>query len=113
MYNINNGTIQVVASTRVTTRNLKGLVADTSIASICSVTFMEPSSAPMFDPTFPAVMRPVTNGANARIIAMATSDGSQEVAPNSDNEGRLCFVNTMPVIKPVSVIQGTDFTPTA
>src|SRR3982751_3398998 len=111
MYNINNGTIQVVDNTRVTTRNLNGLVADTSMASICSVTFMEPSSAPIFDPTFPAVIRPVTRGASALIIAMVTNDGNQDSAPNSDKDGRLCFVNTIPVINPVSVTKARDRTP--
>ena len=41
------------------------MVADTSIASICSVTFIDPSSAAIFDPTFPAQIRAVTSGANA------------------------------------------------
>src|SRR5688572_28440643 len=112
MYNINNGTIHVVANTRVETRNLNGLVADTSMASICSVTFIEPSSAPILEPTLPAVINPVTNGASARTIAIATNAGNQEAAPNSANDGRLCLVNTMPVINPVNVIRGKDFTPT-
>src|SRR3954469_6930604 len=96
IYNINNGTMKEVASTRVTTKNLKGLVADTSIASICSVTFMEPSSAPMFEPTFPALIKPVTNGASALTMAIVTSDGNHDLAPKSDNEGRLCLVKTIP-----------------
>jgi len=98
----------VVASTLVTTRYLKALTPDTSIASICSVTFMDPNSAPMLDPTFPAQIRAVTNGASARIMAMATSDGNQEVAPNSANDGRDCLVNTSPVINPVMEISAND-----
>src|SRR5579875_3861177 len=104
LYSISIGIIKVVASTRVTTKNLNGLTADTSMASICSVTFIEPNSAPMLEPTFPAAINAVTKGANARIIAMETKDGSHELAPNVDNEGRDCLVNTMPVMKPVSVI---------
>ena len=80
--------MKVVAMTRVTTKNLNGFVAETSIASICSVTFIEPNSAPMFEPTFPAAINAVTNGANALTTAIEISEGSQEVAPNSDNEGR-------------------------
>ncbi len=98
----------VVAMTRVTTRNLNGLTAETSIASICSVTRIEPSSAPMLEPTRPALMSEVMSGANARTMAMETSEGSQEVAPNSMSEGRDCLVNTMPVMKPVSEISGSD-----
>src|SRR5688500_14183470 len=97
VYIIKIGIIKVVANTRVTTRNLNGLIADTSIASICSVTFIEPNSAPMFDPTLPAQIRAVTKGAKARMMAMETSDGSQDVAPNSANDGRDCLVKTRPV----------------
>ena len=102
------GNIDVVANTRVTTKYLNGLMAETSIASICSVTFMEPSSAPMFDPTLPAAIKAVTKGAKARIMAIATNDGNHEVAPNSANEGRDCLVKTSPVIKPVSEMSGRE-----
>src|SRR5438067_11746752 len=96
VYNINIGIITEVAITRVTTRNLKGLVADTSMASICSVTFMEPNSAPILEPTFPAQISDVTNGANARIMAIEISEGSHEDAPKVCKEGRDCLVNTIP-----------------
>jgi hypothetical protein len=46
--------INVAANTLVTTRYLKGFVPLTSIASICSVTFIDPSSAPILEPIFPA-----------------------------------------------------------
>src|SRR6187402_3222625 len=103
----------VVASTRVHTRYLKGLVPDTSIASICSVTRMEPNSAPMLEPTLPAAISAVTNGANARIIAIDTSDGSHEVAPNSANDGRDCLVKITPTINPVTDIKVNERTPTS
>src|ERR1700710_2494277 len=64
-YIISTGCIKVAPITRVTTKNLNGLVAETSIASICSVTFIEPNSAPIFEPTLPAVINAVTNGASA------------------------------------------------
>src|SRR5688572_3729805 len=107
-YNIRIGNINVVAKTRVTTKNWNGRTADTSMASICSVTFIDPSSAPMLDPTFPAAINAVTSGAKALIIAMAISDGNHDVAPNSAREGRDCLVNTIPVTKPVNVINGKD-----
>ena len=62
----------------------------------------------MFDPTFPALIRAVTNGASALIIAMETKEGNQEVAPKSANDGLDCLVKTRPVIKPVSEIKGRD-----
>ena len=44
------GSIVVVAKILVTTKYLKGFVPETSIASICSVTRMEPNSAPIPEP---------------------------------------------------------------
>src|SRR6202000_2851546 len=107
------GMVSVVAKTRVQTKNLNGLVPDTSMASICSVTRIEPSSAPMLEPTLPEAINAVTNGANALIMAMETNDGSHEVAPNVTSDGRDCLVNIKPTIKPVTVISVNDLTPTS
>src|SRR4051812_25705167 len=107
-YNINIGNIIVVAPILVLTKNLKGFTAETSMASICSVTRIEPSSAPIPEPTFPAQINAVTRGANDLITAMATKEGSQDCAPNSASDGLDCLVNTIPVIKPVSVISKSD-----
>src|SRR6195952_3384424 len=96
--------VRVVSNTRVHTKNLKGLVPDTSIASICSVTRMEPNSAPILEPTLPAAIKAVTNGANARIIAIDTKPGNHDDAPNCNKDGRDCLVKIKPTIKPVSVI---------
>ncbi len=110
-YIINTGIINVQAKTRVTTRYLNGLIAETSMASICSVTFMEPNSAPILEPTFPAHIKAVTSGAKARITAMEIRDGSQEVAPKEERLGRLCLVKTIPTTKPVRLIRGKDWKP--
>ena len=98
----------MVASTRVTTKNLKGLIAETSIASICSVTFIEPSSAPICEPTFPAQINDVIKGANAFTMAIPVNEGNHEVAPKSANAGREWSVKTMPVMKAVRVINESD-----
>src|SRR5690554_3495019 len=108
VYITNTGIIKVVANTLVTTRYLNGLVAETSMASICSVTFIDPSSAPMLEPTFPAAIKAVTKGPIARTMAMAINAGNQEVAPNSEREGRDWLVNTTPTIKPVNDINGRE-----
>src|SRR5579872_3355933 len=113
VYEANIGMVKVVASTLVHTRNLKGLVPDTSMASICSVTRIDPSSAPILEPTLPEAIRAVTNGASARRIAMDTSEGSHEVAPNEANDGRDCLVKITPTIKPVNDIKVKDRTPTS
>jgi|GEM_PF-3672742 len=105
------GIIIVVATMRLTIRNLNGFVPETSIASICSVTFIELSSAPICEPTLPEAMSAVTSGARARTMAMDISAGSQEVAPKSSSDGRDCLVNTKPTMKPVRLIKGKDFQP--
>ena len=69
---------------------------------------MEPNSAPILEPTLPAAINAVTNGAKALMIAIATNEGSHELAPNSAREGLDCFVKTSPVTKPVNVISGSD-----
>ena len=65
------GTISVVAITLLTTRYLKGLVPETSIASICSVTFIDASSAPIPDPTLPAHINAVITGPISENMAQA------------------------------------------
>src|ERR1041385_6471919 len=110
-YKPSTGTVIVEAITRVVTRYLNGFIAETSIASICSVTFIEPNSAPILEPTFPAQINAVTSEASARTIAIEINEGSQDVAPNSASEGRDCLVKTIPVTNPVSVISGSDFSP--
>ena len=79
--------INVAESTLVTTRYLNGLVPETCIASICSVTFIDASSAPIPDPTFPAKINAVITGPISRIIETATIAGSQDSAPNFANVG--------------------------
>ena len=98
----------VVAKTLLTTKYLKGLVAETSIASICSLTFIDPNSAPILDPTFPAEIKAVSNGANVLNKAIPTKEGNQDVAPNSANDGLDCLANTIPVMKPVRDINAKD-----
>ena len=100
--------MSVEAMTLVTTKYLKGLIADTSIASICSVTFMEPNSAPILEPTLPAQIKAVTNGPKALTMAIPMREGNHELAPKSSSEGRDCLVKTIPTIKPVTVIKPND-----
>jgi hypothetical protein len=83
------------------------------MASICSVTFIELSSAPICDPTFPEAINAVTNGANARTIAIEINAGNQDAAPNSSNDGLDCFVKTNPTITPVKLIPRKDFQPSS
>ena len=60
------GSAMMQATTRVTTRYLKASTADASSASICSVTRIAPSSAPM-----PAPMRPDSSSAGGQRTGLA------------------------------------------
>ena len=102
----NNGTSRVVASTRVATTNPSGLVPETSIASICSETFMAPISAAMPELIFPEHSNPVITGPTSLTKATAMRPGRSEVAPKSTRMGRICMVSTSPMIKPVMLMSG-------
>ena len=104
----NNGNINVVAKIRVMTKYLNGFVPETSIASICSVTFIEPNSAPIPEPILPAQIKAVMMGPISRIIETLTIEAIQETAPNSCNVGRDCKVNTKPMIKPVTLTNNKE-----
>src|SRR5687768_8784061 len=104
--------MSVVAVTRVTTKYEKGRVPETSMASICSLTCMLPSSAPILEPSFPAQISPVIKGPSDRTTACDTSEGNHDSAPNDDSEGRDCFVKTIPAIKAVKVIRNSERLPT-
>ncbi len=109
--NTRTGSINVAAVTLVTTRYLNGLHPDTSMASICSVTFMEPSSAPIPEPIFPANIRAVITGPISSITARATIEGTSEEAPNFDKVGIDWRVRVSPIIKPVTATRGKDLYP--
>lgn len=103
----NNGIIKVVARILVITKYLNGLMADTSIASICSVTFMQPNSAPMPDEIFPAQIRAVIIGETSFIRDRATMHGNHASAPNFTIVGLDCKVRTKPIMKPVIPTNGS------
>jgi len=86
-------------------------MAETSMASICSVTFIEPNSAPIPDEIFPAQIRAVITGAISLISESATIPGSQDSAPNFTKVGRDCMVSTSPIMKPVMATSGNDLYP--
>jgi hypothetical protein len=80
--------MSVAANTLVTTRNRMGSADDTSMASICSVTLIDPSSAPIPEPIFPAQINAVMTGPISLISDMATIPGSMATAPKFKSAGR-------------------------
>ena len=112
-YTVSTGNISVVAIMRVAARYLNGLVPDTSIASICSVTFIDPSSALIPEPIFPAQISAVTSGPISRTMEMADIAGRNEPAPNSTIVGRDCRMSTKPSINAVAPTRTRDLSPSS
>ena len=101
------------ATTRVTTRYLKESTATASRASICSVTFIAPSSAPMPAPMRPERSRPAVSGPVSRTSAMASPAGMSASAPKRASEARVCIESTTPIAKPLTAISGTERQPSS
>ena len=79
------GSMIAQARKRGTTRYLTGLVAITSSASICSVTFMVPSSAVIEAPIRPANTNAVTIGPSSLMTDTLTNRPTDPSADNSLN----------------------------
>jgi len=96
---------------RVATRSLLGSTAEAAIASIWSVTFIEPSSAPMPAPTRPLTTSAVMIGPLSRSTERMIRPGSADFAPNSISVSRVCSESTVPIAAPDSMTRGKDFVP--
>ena len=103
--------MKTVAITRGVTSFLVGSVPRARMASICSVTFMEPSSLAMPEALRPATIRPVSTGPSSRTMESETSCPVSDRAPKRARELALCSASTMPVNMPVSTTTGTEPTP--
>ena len=108
---VSSGIAMMQAMMRVTARNLNASTATASSASICSVTFIAPSSAPMPAPTRPATSSAVVSGPVSRMSAMASPAGIIASAPKRSSDARVCIDSTTPIAKPDSAISGSDRQP--
>jgi hypothetical protein len=81
------------------------------MASICSVTFIEPSSAPMPAPTRPLTTNPVTIGPISWMIEYRMAAGSMDFAPKCSRLLRLSSARTVPTAAPARATRGSDFDP--
>ena len=79
---VSTGSMISAASTRGVTSFLIGSVPSVFSASICSVTFIDPSWAAMPEPTRPATIRPASTGPSSRIIDAETRRPMYIEAPN-------------------------------
>src|SRR6266404_8143577 len=110
---VSSGSINMHARTRVATKNLYGFTAEASIASICSLTRIAPSSAPM-----PAAARPLTTsavmiGPLSLMIEKITTAGRRDFAPKRIRLSRVERVRTTPVAAPAMATNGRDFEPSS
>ena len=78
-----------------------GSVPRARMASICSVTFMEPSSLAMPEALRPATMRAVSTGPSSRARVMATTVPVCSTWPYLCNAEAICSAMTAPLKKPV------------
>ena len=108
---VSTGTMIRAASTRGVASFLMGSVPSVLRASICSVTFIEPSWAAMPEPTRPATMRPASTGPSSRIMEPATRRPKYIDAPKVWSCTLDCSASTIPVKRPVSNTIPRDFTP--
>jgi len=101
------------ASTRVMTRKWKGFNAATSSASICSVTRIDPISAPIPAPRRPASTSEVITGPISFTTDKANMLGSTASAPNRTRVPRLCMASTTPMASPVMEVSRKLLDPTS
>ena len=81
------------------------------MASICSVTCMEPSSLAMPEALRPETMRPVSTGPSSLIMERLTNSPVTALAPNWARVVAEFKASTPPVKKPVRMTMGTEPTP--
>src|SRR5262245_13056763 len=101
------------AITRVTTRYLNESTAVASSASICSVTRIAPSSAPMPAPIRPDSSSAAVSGPVSRTSAMARPAGISASAPNRASDARVCIDSTTPTAKPAAAMSGVERHPSS
>ena len=80
-------------------------------ASICSVTFIVPSSAVMAAPTRPATTTPVRIGPSSRPMAIDMTPPKVDWAPYRSRISTICRVITMPAKRRVRLTMGRELTP--
>ena len=82
------------------------------MASICSVTTIDPSSLAIDDAFRPETMMPVSTAPSSRIIDRLTNRPVTAVAPNAASVAADCTASTPPVKNPASRTMVIDPTPT-
>ena len=108
---LRKNSMNTVATTRGVTSFLAGSVPSARMASICSVTFMEPSSLAMPLALRPATINPVSTGPSSRTIESETSWPVSDERAEAASVLEVCSASTAPVKKPVRTTMGSEPTP--
>src|ERR1700734_450461 len=108
---VRKNNMNTVATSLGVTSLRYGSVPSARIASICSDTFIEPSSLAIPEAFRPETINPVNTGPNSFTIERVTSSPVMFTAPNSFSETAACSASTQPVKNPVSTTIGSEPTP--
>src|SRR4051812_47428240 len=108
---VRKNSINTDDNTRGVTSFFMGSVPSARMASICSVTTMEPSSLAMPDEFRPATIRLVSTGPSSRTMEVETSWPTSVIDPKRCNVLEVCSASTAPVKKPVNTTIGSEPTP--
>ena len=91
--------------------NRYGSTEETSSASTCSVTFIEPISAPIPLATRPATTSAVITGPSSRMTEMATMAGRNDSAPKRASVGLVWRARMRPINSPITLTSGNEREP--
>ena len=94
--------MQMEAKMRGVTSLRMGSTPRARMASICSVTTIEPSSLAMELALRPETITPVSTGPSSRIMVTLTNSPVTAVAPKADRVAADCRASTPPVERPES-----------
>ena len=103
--------MEMQAKMRGVTSLRMGSTPRARMASICSVTTMEPSSLAMELALRPETMTPVSTGPSSRIMVRLTNRPVTAVAPKADSVAADCRASTPPVKSPESTTMDMEPTP--
>ena len=103
--------MNTVETTRGVTSFFMGSVPKARMASICSVTTIDPSSLAMPEEFRPATIRLVSTGPSSRTMEVETNCPTRVIEPKRSRVFEACSASTAPVKNPVSTTMGRDPTP--
>ena len=108
---VRKSSVVTVATMRGVTSLRIGSTPNARIASICSVTTMEPSSLAMDDALRPETMMPVSTAPSSRIMDVLTNRPVTAVAPKEASVAADWTASTPPVKNPAKITMVADPTP--